>query len=133
MFITLIKKRKKEIINSNYGWSYSKERKSKFNFLKHNEFDTERKIENKNPFEYDKSASTLKCNETDYKIFAPNMDDTVGKDIAFVNTLNYMQYCHLSIYSNFPLIIKGSTGSGKNNAINYLEKYLGFDLIYFKK
>ena len=69
MFITLIKKRKKEIINLNYGWSYSKERKSKFNFLKHNEFDTERKIENKNPFEYDKSASTLKCNETDYKIF----------------------------------------------------------------
>ena len=42
-----------------------------------------------------------------------------------------LEYCHLSIYSHFPLIIKGTTGSGKNNAINYLAKYLGFYLIEF--
>jgi midasin (ATPase involved in ribosome maturation) len=42
-----------------------------------------------------------------------------------------LEYCHLSIYSHFPLIIKGTTGSGKNTAINYLAKYLGFDLIEF--
>lgn len=42
-----------------------------------------------------------------------------------------LEYCHLSIYSHFPVIIKGNTGSGKNTAINYLAKFLGFDLIEF--
>ena len=60
------------------------------------------------------------------------MNSEVGNDIAFVNTLNYMlEYCHLSIYSHFPLIIKGCTGSGKNTAINYIAKYFGFNLIEF--
>ena len=60
------------------------------------------------------------------------MNIEVRNDIAFVNTLNYMlEYCQLSIYSHFPLIIKGSTGSGKNTAINYIAKYLGFNLIEF--
>ena len=36
--------------------------KDKYNFLK--QLDSEKKIENKNPFEYDKSGSTLKCYET---------------------------------------------------------------------
>ena len=109
-----------------------KSEKSKYNFLQHHELDSEEKIVNKNPFDFDESGNCLICNETGYKIFAPKINNEVGKDIAFVNTLNYMlEYCHLSIYSHFPLIIKGTTGSGKNTAINYLAKYLGFDLIEF--
>ena len=108
--------------------------KNKYNFLKHNEFDLEKNIENKNPFEFDKIGRYLKRNETDYNINVKvdEMDNEIGKDIAFVNTLNNMlEYCHLSIYSHFPLIIKGNTGSGKNTAINYISKYLGYELIEF--
>jgi len=130
--LPLLKKEKRKLLIQIMNEVIPEKEKNKFNFLKYNEFDSEKKIENKNPFELDKSGSTLKCNETDYKIFAPNMDETIGKDIAFVNTLNYMlEYCHLSIYSHFPVIIKGNTGSGKNTAINYLAKFLGFDLIEF--
>ena len=106
--------------------------KNKYNFLKYHELESEEKIVNKSPFEFDESGNNLKCNETGYKIFAPRKNMDAGTDIAFVNTLNYMlEYCHLSIYSHFPLIIKGNTGSGKNTAINYLTNYLGFDLIEF--
>jgi len=88
--LPLLKKEKRKLLIQIMNEVIPKKEKNKFNFLNHNEFDAEKKIENKNPFEYDKSGSTLKCNETDYKIFAPNMNDTVGTDIAFVNTLNYM-------------------------------------------
>ena len=130
--LPLLKKDKRKLLIKIMEEEIPESEKNKYNFLKYNEFDIESNIENKNPFVQDKTESTLKCNETDYKIFAPKMNNEVGSDIAFVNTLNYMlEYCHLSIYSHFPLIIKGTTGSGKNTAINYIAKYLGFELIEF--
>ena len=69
-------------------------------FLQHHELDSEEKIINKTPFDFDKSGNCLKYNETGYKIFTLKINNEVGKDIAFVNTLNYMlEYCHFSIYS----------------------------------
>ena len=39
------------------------------------ELDSEEKIVNKNPFDFDESGNCLKCNETGYKIFTPKINN----------------------------------------------------------
>ena len=96
--LPLLKKEKRKILMHIMDEVIPISEKSKYNFLQHHELDSEEKIENKNPFDFDKSGNCLICNETGYKIFAPKINNEVGKDKTFVNTLNYAIYQYIHIF-----------------------------------
>ncbi len=61
----------------------------------------------------------------------PN-EELENNKYSFVYTFKeLLDYIHLSIASNYPLIIKGNTGIGKKTAINYICKRIGYEIIHF--
>jgi hypothetical protein len=69
--LPLLKKEKRKILMKIMYEVIPISEKSVYNFLQHHELDSEKKVVNKNPFDFDESGNCLICNETGYKIFAP--------------------------------------------------------------